>query len=202
MPAALGSGPRGRPERQILVAMALGIGGADPAPITFAPSRRDGVPSNAGCRARRQQLRRCGPQARVMVAPGCRAAHASAAASRAAVQAVGRPACQAAQVPLTRRSARPRPALLAAITPSRPRGAVYAWIERCRRPRLFRRIRRRDRADARWPRSRCRAGGVEGPTPDANQRCATCLSSPPKAESPAYARPSETSPPQTPTVRR
>lgn len=50
-----------------------------------------------------------------MVPPGGTAAHASVAASRAAVHAVGRPAIQAAQVSLTRCSARPNPGLLAAI---------------------------------------------------------------------------------------
>ena len=87
------------------------------------------------------------PQARVMVAPGGRAAHASAAASRAAVHAVGWPACQAAPVSLTRCSARPRPGLLAAIAAFPAAWRRYAWIETWRRPRLFRRIRRRDRAE-------------------------------------------------------
>lgn len=62
-----------------------------------------------------QWLRRRGPQARVMAPPGGTAAHASAAASRAAVHTVGRPSRQATHVSLTRCSARWRPGRFAAI---------------------------------------------------------------------------------------
>lgn len=72
------------------------------------PTRRSGHQRDTDRRLR-------GAQARVMVPPDAMAAHASAAASRAAVQGVGRPARHADHVSLTRCSARASPGLLVAI---------------------------------------------------------------------------------------